>query len=349
MGIKKLNSMLEQLKLITELDDINSFNIYLRSYYSLNMDEPLKIVIDTNLYLYKYIRAEKLKNINITFVDLFKKQIEKFKKYNIIPIYVFDGISDELKNETIIYRLNKKTNALTSLIDILLEKETEINDNKVKKLIGQSVSVSYENINRLQKFLNDNDIPFVISPSETDILCAKLVEYKYAHVCLSEDTDIIVQGCTILAKLYNGKYYIYIYEDILNKLNMSSIELCKFASLLGSDYSRSANHKIKPWELLELCKLHNFDYHNILTKIINLEYHQKFFIDKTNLGLSDLSEMFLSDKSNDNSELIIKINKYYYSAFELLNFYNNDPHIVHELINNSFKNKSYKIMYNIPI
>lgn len=340
MGIKKLNSMLEQLDLITELDDISVLNTFLRSYYNLNNNEQIKIVIDTNLYLYKYIRAEKLKNVNITFIDLFKLQIDKFKKYNIIPIYVFDGISDELKNETLTYRLNKKTNAISILADILSD-DKKCDIELIHKLAGQSINVSYENINKLQKFLNEYNIPFIISPSETDILCAKLVQYKYAHLCLSEDTDIIIQGCEILAKLNNGKYYIYIYQDILNKLKITPTELCKIASLLGCDYSRSANYKIKPFDLLELCKLYNFNYQKILKNIINLDYHRKYFIDKTTLGLSDLSDMFLSENSNDNSELMIKINRYYNSSFELLNFYNNDPDIVSELINTSFKNKSY--------
>jgi 5'-3' exonuclease len=178
----------------------------------------------------------------------------------------------------------------------------------------------------------------MVSPNESDVLCAKLVKCGYVDACLSEDMDIIIYGCKMLIKSCDGKYFVYIYDNILKSLDITSNQLCFFASLLGCDYSRSANTKINPIELLNLCKNNNFDLKNILDKIIVKEIHSKFFGENdTNFSLSDLAEYFLSDEQNNNFQLMNNINKYYNSAYELLKFYNDDD-INQELIQNSFKN-----------
>lgn len=341
MGIKKFNSMLQQLNLVIELDDLFALNIYLRQHANKPNDEKLKIAIDASLYLYKYIRAEKIRDSKLSFVELFKKQIDKFLKYNIIPIYVFDGQSDELKSSTIENRLQKKYEAIGELVDIMANDKE---DTKIKKIIAQTISVSQNDIYKLQSFLSDNNVPYIISPCESDVLCAKLVKYGIANACLSEDMDMIINGCPTLIKSHEGKYYVYLYDNIIKTLNITSEELCKFASLLGSDYSRSANSKINPIALLSICKKHCFDLQEILNEIINCDVHRKHFTDEceNSVGLSDLTDSLFSNNQDD--DLLKKINKYYSTAYKLLNFYNNDKDIHLELFSDSYKNQPYNLI-----
>ena len=339
MGVKKFNSMLQKLNLVIEIDDLFMLNTYLRQQTNKLNNEPLKIAIDTSLYLYKYIRAEKIKNnYNLTFVELFKKQIDKFLKYNIIPIYVFDGPSDELKNNTIENRLQKKCEAIGEFVESIANGNDK-EDIKIKKIIAKTISVTQNDVEKLQHFLSDYNIPYIISPCESDVLCAKLVNHNIADACLSEDMDMIINGCPTLIKSLDGKYYVYIYDKIIKTLNISSEELCKFASLLGSDYSRSANSKIDPTTLLEICKKHSFNLQNILNEIIICDVHRKHFIEQSNtsFGLSELTDLLFDH--NQDHELLNNINKYYCTAYKLLNFYNNDKNIHIELFNDSYKNK----------
>jgi 5'-3' exonuclease len=338
MGIKKFNSMLQQLNLVVELNDFFTLNKFLRNHTNKSTNEKLKIAIDASLYLYKYIRAEKLNNNNLSFVDLFKKQIDKFLKYNIIPIYVFDGPSDELKSSTIENRLQKKCNALGELVDLIA---SDYIKKDIKKIIAHTISVSQNDIEKLQKFLSNNNVPYIISPCESDVLCAKLVKYNVADACLSEDMDMIINGCPTLIKSCEGKYYVYLYDNIVNTLDISSDQLCKFASLLGCDYSRSANSKINPITLLSICKKHNFNLQNILNEIIICDVHRKHFDEQleTSCGLSEMTDMLFDH--NIDHELLQKINKYYCTAYKLLIFYNNDKDIHIELFNNSYKNQLY--------
>ena len=347
MGIKKLNSYLQQLNLIIELNDIEAVVTYIKSLNTQNK-EYIFVTIDTSLYLYKYIRTEKL-NPSISFISLFKKQIIKLLKHKIIPIYIFDGVPDNLKSDTMCKRLEKKNNNILKLnnlsdIDIctLSDIDKKILDDKIIKLSIQSTYVTQKDIITLQKYFDSIKISYIISPCESDVLCAKLVQSGYADACLSEDMDILIYGCNILIKTYYGKYFIYNYDNIIKKINITSNQLCKFATLLGSDYSRCANPKIFANDLLDICKKYDFNVNLILNNIINIDIHRKFYNNDTiSLSLSELSESVFSDIKTNDSELLQKIYKYYDLAYELLNFYNNN-NIIDMLGNINVFNKNSK-------
>lgn len=330
MGIKKFNSYLQQLNLIKEFDDIETVIKYIKTLI-IKPKDYMFITIDTSLYLYKYIRAEKM-NPKISFISLFKKQICKLLKYNVIPIYIFDGIPDNLKSDTISKRLETKNNAYIKIKDLSLINQDELTDddkkeliNKITKLSLQTINITNNDCKKLQHYFDSINIPYIVSPCESDVLCAKLVQSGYADACMSEDMDILIYGCNILIKSHGGKYYIYQYDNIIKTLDISTNQLCKFATLLGSDYSRSANSRLQANELLQICKDNNFNFHNILKNIIIYDYHRKYYDNEQyTLSLSELSDNVLSDNKTNDNELLQKIHKYYDLAFELLNFYNNN-------------------------
>lgn len=341
MGIKKLNSLLQQLNLVIEYNTIEEVVKFLKN---INNSNYIYVAIDTSLYLHKYIRVSNT-NSEIDFVSLFKKQIMKLLNNNIIPIYVFDGMADDIKIETTIkHRVDQKNNYLIKLSELHNIELNDLSNNqiiehqdKIKKLSSQTINISHVEITKLRTFFDSCNIPYVISPTEADIMCAKLVQNNIATACLSEDMDIIIYGCKILIKYYNKKYYIYQYDKILEKLNINSKQLCMFASLLGCDYSRSVNTKIKPTDLLDICINNKFNLLNILKKTIINDIHRKYFnesVNTYNLSLSDIANNIVSDNKYYDEELINKIFKYYSLSNELLVFYHDK--IGYELINDSF-------------
>ena len=72
MGIKQLNKFI-RLKCNDKLNKKHFTSLYKK-----------KVCIDTMIYIYKYIREE-------TLLESFYKMCLLFRKYNIIPLFVFDG------------------------------------------------------------------------------------------------------------------------------------------------------------------------------------------------------------------------------------------------------------------
>lgn len=325
MGIKKINSFLQQLNLIYEFKNLNDVKKYINN----NKKEYFFVTIDTSIYIYKYLRAE-TKN-NDDFISLFRKQINKLIKNKIIPIYIFDGCYDRLKSDTICKRTISKNNASNMLNDLssidintLSYNERKEYESHLMKLKLKSINISNTILDKLKNLFDSLNIPYIISVQEADVICAKLVKCGYANACLSEDMDILISSCNYLIKSHCNQYYVYNYYDILKKLDITAEQFCKFAVLLGSDYSRSANNKISSNELFQLCKKYNFNINNILDNIININIHRKYFINESSsfvLSLTELSDSVYSNNIND-SKIMIMIYHYYNMAFNLLNFYN---------------------------
>ena len=63
-----------------------------------------RIVVDVSIYLYKYETENSL-------IESIYTMISIFRHYNIIPIFIFDGVAPTEKKELIESRLQKKRTA----------------------------------------------------------------------------------------------------------------------------------------------------------------------------------------------------------------------------------------------
>lgn len=93
MGIKYLN------KFLLNNCSKNSIKKVSFSFFS-----GKTIVIDTSIYIYKFVGEDSL-------IENMYLLISIFKKYNITPLFVFDGKPPIEKKELLIYRKNKKQDA----------------------------------------------------------------------------------------------------------------------------------------------------------------------------------------------------------------------------------------------
>jgi 5'-3' exonuclease len=261
MGIKHLNSYL--LK-----------NVSVKSIYNINIEKckDKKIVIDTSIYLYKFVKDNALEeNLN--------KMIGLFKQNNIIPIFVFDGKPPIEKRDLLIQRRNNKKDAElqynillsqtrkystdTSSIDQSIDSSIVIDNvlinNKLEYLKSQMTKITYDDINNAKSIILKNDLQIIEAEQESDIICAKMVINNEVWACLSDDMDMFVYGCPRVIRLLNVNDESAVYYDlkeILLELNMSIQTFREITILSGTDYNinmtnNMTNNNVNLYETLK--------------------------------------------------------------------------------------------------
>ena len=218
------------------------------------------------------------------FTGLFH-QIITFRKYNITPIYVFDGEYTIEKTKTIENRKKVRDELLKKYTE--LEKQIDKSDkNAMKELFKMKNKLFYIDtacINYCKELFDCLGVPYILSNCEADIVCAYLSINDYVYGCLSEDFDLLTFGCKRLIKnLKNETVTIYTLYSLLPELKMNSLDQFQDLCILcGCDYLDSLP-KIGPMTAYSLIIkynsikniLENCFYKNELekTKIIKYEY-----------------------------------------------------------------------------
>jgi 5'-3' exonuclease len=172
-------------------------------------------------------------------------------KYKIIPLFIFDGKTPEIKKNTIQTRNNKKEKANNILIN---EKDTLTNNELIKNK-KRSTIIKYNNFKECQLLLTHMGIPFIIAPEEADAQCAVISRLPYDNIggIISDDTDILVFGGIKLLKnfnMYTNTYSEYDINTIIYYMNQKANNIIhnynyiithndfiKFCILLGNDYT----------------------------------------------------------------------------------------------------------------
>jgi len=247
MGIKKLNNYL-----------LNQCSDHAISRVPLSTFKGKNVVIDTSIYIYKFLSEDAL-------LDNFYLMLSVFKQYQITPIFVFDGKPPPEKCEVIWERINKRKEAEDKYNEMVEELNIlELSDmdkqKKLEKLSGlkrQFVRVTDEHIQTLKQLFSNLSIQYIDAPSEADLMCAYLVKTRKVYACISDDMDMFAYDCPhIIRKLslihHNCISYhvntikqeLEVYDDL-----QSTIILC------GTDYNTDIS-----WDIqiaLDRCKFYN--------------------------------------------------------------------------------------------
>jgi len=248
---------------------IQNLNSYLRKYttdkainkITLKELSGKKIVVDTSIYLYRFISEDALlENMYI--------MISLFKLYNIVPIFVFDGIAPIDKNKTIEKRNNEKLIAEEEYNKLKKESQSiDSNDkryltimNTMEQLKKKFIRLKREDFRSIQELITAFGLKYIEAEGEADELCAKLVIKKYAYACLSEDMDMFIYGCPRVLRyfsLMNESVIIYYLEQILLDLDLSFNEFKEICIISGTDYSNSINsNNINLYKTFEYFKVY---------------------------------------------------------------------------------------------
>lgn len=206
------------------------------------------IVIDTSIYLYKYVGQNKM-------VENFYLLISIFKHYNIVPIFIFDGKPPNEKKDLLKKRKIDKNEA-ENKYNIMFEKLNNPNlsniekkdiNTELEKLKKQFIRIHINDINIVKNIMDLYGVEYYDAPGEADYLCAKLVINGIADACLSDDMDLIVFGCNKVLRylsILNHSVILYDVDEILKKINLTIDDLRKIVVLSGTDYNMKSHSNL---------------------------------------------------------------------------------------------------------
>lgn len=332
MGIKNLNSIIEKYS------KNGKTRVHLSNFSN------LKIAIDTNIYLYKYLYGKNNHIDGIFFM------VNKFKKFNIIPIFIFDGKPPVEKTETIKYRKLIKER----LKDKISELQDEINEhviiNSVEKI--DELQEEIDNIEKKIIYVNNDvitktkqlfdymGIAYIDADCEAEHYASKLCQMGIVDAVMSEDTDTLACGSIqVIRKFSNRDDFVDLYDLnlILCDLNLTYKSFVDICILLGNDYvsrPRGFNHNdiyalISRYRSIEriidegLLSVNANSYLDI-RKIINLETIEvdkenisNEFVKKKNLNML---KSFLKENSDIEEKIYLhRINMIFFNNYYLVN------------------------------
>ncbi len=229
MGIKNLNSFLEKhAKLAITEQNLSKY-------------KNKKIAIDTSIFLYKFMYSGK-------FMESFVNQVYHFSRFDIIPIYVFDGAPPKEKQDVLDNRKEHKAKIQQRVEDLEaqiqkltidqedLRKELEI---QIKQTQKKCINITREDVDNLKKSFDIMGVKYIQADCEADLICCKLYKKGIVDACLSNDMDFLPSGCGILLRNYNNsnKVLEYNLKYILQILNFTYDQFVDFCVLCGCDYT----------------------------------------------------------------------------------------------------------------
>jgi flap endonuclease-1 len=242
--------------------------------------------VDASIYCYKFLYSSTEKNKQ--YINGFKNMFKNFQSNGITPILVFDGCPPEIKKHTIQER-NKieqsKKDKICQLEELKCKFESTISQgaictskiddidyhtcvselSKAKKNVITFPPNFYTDIKQICTSMN---VQYLTARGEADGLCAKLFKDGKVQCVLSEDTDLLMFGCS-LARKYNYTSdieYINITE-LLSKLNLTQTQFIDVCILSGTDYTKHTIPSVGPMTsykfissgmtIEDICKKHN--------------------------------------------------------------------------------------------
>jgi hypothetical protein len=200
------------------------------------------VVIDSSIYLFKYVS-------NNCLLENFFNMISIFKEYDITPIFVFDGKTPEEKRELIEKRFKEKKDAIAeyySLREKLRQDETlnedakeELTD-KILRLKKSIVYLKKGQIEDVKELMSSYGVEYIDAKDEADTLCVQMVLEGKAWACISDDMDMFVYGCPRVIRylsLTMRTYALYETSNMCEKLEVTLNELREICVLSGTDYN----------------------------------------------------------------------------------------------------------------
>jgi len=185
-------------------------------------------------------------------------------RIGLIPIYVFDGHSPNIKSETIAKRRNIQEKTIEKMSKIAIEDQNEKNPEYIK-IFKRNFKITNKQIDECKELLSIMGIPFIQSLEEADIECVKIMKMlgdKCAFI-ISDDTDHLVLGgkrmiSNFTKHIDKTNYFDLekIYEIFTSKINKIRIDFgkepikeisyenfAKFMIIMGTDYNRGIKTK----------------------------------------------------------------------------------------------------------
>lgn len=235
------------------------------------------IVVDTSIYLYKYLGENAL-------MERMYSMMAQFKMHNIVPIFVFDGNAPQEKRYTLQDRdssrkcarmkLLRATENITDARNKLHQKPSESRrlsepdryenedpkvdldavsepptceissiidmDAALYELRKQCVRVRGSELSDVKRLMRAFDMRYIEADGESDNMCAQIVKLGIAHACMSDDMDMLLYNCPKVLRNFNIDRETVIEYDLRQILAVLDVSICEFREiciLSGTDYN----------------------------------------------------------------------------------------------------------------
>jgi flap endonuclease-1 len=261
MGIKNLNKFL--------IEKCSQQSI-LKKHLSIFSGKT--IVIDTSIYLYKFME-------NSVLIENMYLLISILLHHKITPIFIFDGKPPKEKMEILAKRRMEKKEAETKFNTLKQEMVVALPEEKeeivieMDKLKKQFIRIKKEDIESVKTLMDLYGVTYIEAEGEADQICAEMVIKKKAWACLSDDMDLFVYGCTRVMRhlsLMNHTIVFYNINNILRELQMPMNDFREIMILSGTDYN--INQKVTLYKAIKYyeeytkeLKLQNINFYDWLT------------------------------------------------------------------------------------
>ena len=278
MGIKNLNTLIEGI----------SENGVCKQHLSNFSGKTF--AIDTNVYLYKFLYGKS------NHIDGMFFMINKFKKFNITPIFIFDGKPPDEKLDTIKNRRVVKNRLEERLSLLRIGLSTSIQDEDVSDIqheIGliekKIIYVNKTIIDKTKKLFDLMGIIYIEADCEAEHYCSKLCNLELVDGVVSEDMDTIACGSKLVIRNFTNRddsVESYYFNDIVYDFELSLSSFIDMCILLGNDY----NHRprgLTPTDVYKLIKEYS-SIENILTNGVITNWNCNYTRIRSIIKLEDI-------------------------------------------------------------
>jgi len=220
------------------------------------------IVIDTSIYFYRFMSFG-------NYLSGFTKQILLLLEHNITPIYVFDGKPPDEKKFVLQDRRDKRDKDIAEKLAVEAKIATCKDETELKMLktalyniSKKIIIVTHEHNDMVKDLLHHFGVPYLVANGEAEILCAKLVKDGHAVACMSEDTDVLPNGCNIFIndfKIVSTSICEYNLDKILEGLKITHEQFVDICILCGCDYTCKIEGLAKEGALTMIRKYKNIE------------------------------------------------------------------------------------------
>lgn len=261
--------------------------------------------IDANLMIYKMVYAIRqngydIKNGNVivTHIHTLLLKLLGFIKYNITPVFVFDGLAPEIKEET----LQKRKNIHKSSQKKYDESVTIEDKNKYYLRFG----ITEQELNDCKELIRLFNYSVVDCIEEADSQLVELLNCGKIDYIVTDDMDILVFGGGIL-KNFTVSTHKKIQEINLEKFKadtgLTQKMIIDISILLGCDYCVGA-HGLGPIKSYELVKKYG-SIENIMERAyieLNTDYTfiRGYFENPNVIKCEDLEKIHVFTKCDKN-------------------------------------------------
>lgn len=285
MGIKKLYKFLDSRDIIIKIPCASL--------------SGKTLAIDISCYLYRYICLEA--RAQGRWIDMFIEFCVYLLNIGIKPVFVFDGVAPEEKEETRKQRRKNRDAYQLKAVEIKnIMHETDEKGALLQqylKYASSSVNITLQDNAIARHLLSLMGIPWLDAVGEAEKSCSWLCKKGFADGVITSDSDVIAYGCPVLIRDFRKgaqECSVIFIERLLNKLSLDYPQLLDFCIMCGTDYNSNIA-KIGPEKAYNLIMIYKsidklpLDVAVLKHKIVRLLF---------NIDTDDLREILANPKEN---------------------------------------------------